>query len=111
MILSCGKESFGPSFRSLPWWIKLKHKYLNDDKCNHEVYYYGVFVNKQQSIDNGDIFREKDVHPDYNGNSGYYSLENAYHCAGLLLLKKDSQFDNDPKNATHLSVDNEIIWT
>ena len=106
--LSCGKEFLDGCcpFQSVPRWIKLKHKYLNNDSQYHlEVNYYSVFVNKQQSIDNGDIFREKDADPECYGNTGYYCLENAYHCAGLLLLKKDSQFDNDPNNASDFVID------
>ena len=108
-MLSCGKTSLDGCcpFRSVPRWIKLKHKYLIIDKYNPKVNYYSVFVNKQQSIDNGDIFREKDADPNCYGNAGYYTLENAYHCAGLLLLKKNSQFDNDPNNATHFLIDND----
>ena len=52
--------------------------------CDSKI--YGLFVNRKQTMANGDIIDEHRIMDEIYGNIGTYDLENIYHCTGLLLL-------------------------
>ena len=71
-----------------------------DDVKNDEIsQIYTLYVNKEQSMANGEIIDESNM-CDYYGNVGCYDLENMYHCHGLLLLHNSNTINNG-NNAAH----------
>ena len=101
--ITVGKEIGAPFYDwdcfvpGLPQWFISKHSYLTKAELQ-DIPCFGLFVNRQQSIENGDIFHENDHDYTYYANTGTYDLVNFYHCAGLLLVKKQTKqntYDSD----------------
>ena len=101
--ISCNKPFWDKNKQDLPKWIKNKHPNFSNIKtsnpkingeysCDSKI--YGLFVNRKQTMANGDIIDEQRVFEEFYGNVGMYNLENRYHCTGLLLLNNSYKNSN-----------------